>query len=89
MAKKPVKKRLMNPSLIKIAVVAILAPTLTSLGIDYEDITSWQKLISVLTALILNPYLLGTTVVGFLIFLMDNKEEEEPEEKEKINEEDK
>lgn len=83
MAKKPVSKRLMNPSLIKIAVVAILAPTLTSLGIDYQDITSWEKLISVLVALILNPYLLGTTVVGFLIFLMDNKEEEEVVEKEK------
>ncbi len=83
MKSKPYTKRLTNPSLIKLGFIAIIAPTLTTLGIGYEDITSWDKLYDVMMTLILNPYLLGTTITGFLIFLMDNKPEPEEEEVEK------
>lgn len=73
MEKTFVEKIKESPLLLKLLFIAVLAPTVANLGIEYKDINSWQEFINVLVTMIMNPYLLGTTIIGIIIFVQDTK----------------
>lgn len=50
---------------------ALLIPVLGYLGIKYEDINSWEKLLDVLIGFITNPYLIGLTIVNAINLIPD------------------
>lgn len=50
---------------------ALLIPVLGYLGIKYEDINSWEKLLDVLIGFISNPYLIGLTIVNAINLIPD------------------
>ncbi|QBK26760.1 phage holin [Ureibacillus thermophilus] len=50
---------------------ALLIPALGYLGIKYEDINSWEKLLDVLIGFISNPYLIGLTIVNAINLIPD------------------
>lgn len=74
-----VKKKMRNdPMFLKLFAIAMFTPVLTSLGFEAKDIDTWSDMINVLASIVLNPFLLGTTVFAILMFFKsdDVKEEE-------------
>lgn len=50
---------------------AILVPVLAYLGINFEDVTSWSLLWSLVVAFFSNPYLLFLTIVNIVLMIPD------------------
>lgn len=76
----PTKKTL-NPVFVRAFGIALLAPILTSMGIEAKDIDTWGDFLSVVVNLVMNPFLLASTAMGVWIFLIDKPTSKEKEEK--------
>lgn len=63
--------RLSNPTYIKAVLMAILVPILAYMGMSAEDITSWEKLYSLLATVITNPYLLAVVITNVSLVTFD------------------
>ncbi|MEN2765690.1 phage holin [Ornithinibacillus xuwenensis] len=50
---------------------ALLVPVLGYLGLQFEDITSWNKVGDILLQFISNPYLIGLTIFNAFNILPD------------------
>lgn len=65
------KVRFRNPVFIAQILLSILMPILTYAGLTVQDITSWQKLGTLLFDAIQNPYVLGLVAVSVWNALTD------------------
>lgn len=63
--------RFKNPIFIIQLSLSILLPILSYMGLTVEDLTTWQKLGSVLLSAISNPYVIGLTIVSVLNAIND------------------
>lgn len=84
--KRKLKKKDRNPLFFKFFAIALFMPALTSLGIEAQDINTWHEMLSVITAIVMNPFLLGSTVMAVVIFLNDEFHKEEESESDKDGE---
>lgn len=67
---------------VKFAAVALFAPAITSLGMNYSDINNWGQFLFVVQNIILNPFLLASTIIGVWLFFKDGHPELEEEQTE-------
>lgn len=65
------KVRFRNPVFWAQIILSILMPILTYAGLTVQDITSWQKLGTLLYNAIQNPYVLGLVAVSVWSALTD------------------
>lgn len=65
------KVRFRNPVFLAQIILSILMPILTYAGLTVQDITSWQKLGTLLYNAIQNPYVLGLVAVSVWSALTD------------------
>lgn len=56
---------------VKFAAVALFAPAITSLGMNYSDINNWGQFLYVIQNIVLNPFLLASTIIGVWLFFKD------------------
>lgn len=71
-----------DPLYAKMLVLAFFAPAVTTLGINYQDISDWGKFLEVMQSIAMNPFLLGTTVFGLIVFFNDTTKKDTEEEEE-------
>ena len=50
---------------------AILVPVLAYLGVNFEDVTSWTFLWSLVLTFFSNPYLIFLTIINIIIMIPD------------------
>lgn len=50
---------------------AILVPVLAYLGVNFEDVTSWLLLWTLVIAFFSNPYLVFLTIINIIIMIPD------------------
>lgn len=65
------KVRFKNPVFLAQIVLAILLPILTYANLTVQDLTTWEKLGTLLLGAIQNPYVLGLVVVSVWNALTD------------------
>ena len=65
------KVRWNNPIWVLRFIVAVLAPVFAYMGISYQDLTTWQAVLDVITQAISNPYIFGLVIVSVINILQD------------------
>ncbi len=65
------KVRFKNPLFIVELILAICVPILAYMGITVQELTSWEKLFSVVIDAVSNPYVLGLAAVSVFNSLTD------------------
>lgn len=65
------KVRFTNPVFIFQFVLALLAPSLAYVGLNYQDLTSWNVIGELLLVAITNPFVLALTVSSIYQTLND------------------
>lgn len=63
------KLRFKNPFFWMGLVGVILSPVLAAKGMTAEDLTTWDSVANALLAIVTNPHLLGSTLMGVLSFI--------------------
>lgn len=65
------KVRVRNPVFWWGVVVAIFAPTLTALGIEWQSVTSWERLWEIICEAVNNPVIVAAVAVSLYNALID------------------
>lgn len=65
---------------LKFAALALFAPVVTSLGMQYSDINDWGQFLYVVQNIVLNPFLLCSTIFGVWLFFKDGHPDLDEEE---------
>ena len=65
------KVRFKNPVFWWSVVVAIIAPILTALGIEWQSVTSWTRLWEIICEAVNNPVIVAAVIVSLYNTLID------------------
>ena len=60
-----------NKAFLYRVALAIALPILTYFGINFQDLTSWDAVLSLFGKFVSNPYLVGLTIVNILNIIPD------------------
>lgn len=65
------KVRIKNPVFWWSVAVAIIAPILTALGIEWQSVTSWERLFEIICEAANNPVIVAAVIVSLYNALID------------------
>lgn len=80
--KRKLGQRATNPLFVRFAAITMFTPALLSMGIEWKDIDTWNDFLNVVVSIVMNPFLLGSTIMGAWIFFKEDHPEFEGTEEE-------